>query len=397
MRQMAWSSIIGQEHLKRFLQRTLLHGRLRSAYCLWGPEGVGKDALALEFAKLLQCDSPRRTADSIEACDECSHCRMAARLEHPNIRLIFALPAPARRTDGASPLLGLSDEQIAALREELRRKAENPYHNIMLPNALQIHIAAIRDLQQTLARSVPLHGRPWVIILSEADRMTLEAANTLLKTLEEPPGRTLILLTTSRREQLPATILSRCQQLYCPPIPDELLFQVLQERHKLSPEHARMVTAFAHGSYSRALEFLQSELPELRTQALQLLRTALKPGHFRRELLHQLEELGAYERNRAELLLQLLLLWLRDALLLRHAPDSTDLYNPDQRDTLQRFLERFPHADLAAMLEAVDSALQGVRQYLQLPLLFAVTFLRCRAAAGLSVPTELTHGVSASL
>jgi hypothetical protein len=115
--------------------------------------------------------------------------------------------------------------------------------------------------------------------------------------------------------------------------------------------------------------------------------TCSKPWHAR----------SAYERNRAELLLQLLLLWLRDALLLRHAPDSTDLYNPDQRDTLQRFLERFPHADLAAMLEAVDSALQGVRQYLQLPLLFAVTFLRCRAAAGLSVPTELTHGVSASL
>ncbi|MCS7169775.1 MAG: hypothetical protein NZ949_04035, partial [Candidatus Kapabacteria bacterium] len=140
---MAWSSIIGQTVLKSLLQRAVLQGRVSSAYCFWGPEGVGKDALALEFAKLLNCQSPRRNTDTIEACDSCIDCRQAARLEHPSIRFVFALPAPKARTE-ASPLLGLSDEQITLLREELRRKAENPYYNISLPNALQIHISTVR-------------------------------------------------------------------------------------------------------------------------------------------------------------------------------------------------------------------------------------------------------------
>ncbi len=378
---MAWSSIIGQEAAKHLLQQAFLHHRISPAYCFWGPEGVGKDALALEFAKLLNCRASRSTKTGVEACDECPDCRRATQLEHPAIRFIFALPPPAKARNDSSPLLGLSDDQISALREELRRKAENPYHNISLPNALQISIALIRDLQRTLAMAPPSHGRR-VVILSEADRMSAEAANACLKTLEEPHDDVVFILTTSRREQLPLTILSRCQQIYCPPLPDEVLIPALRQRHHLSEVEARLIAAFAQGSYAQALLLIEHDLLALRQRALALLRTTLKPQRFRQELLHLIDELSSLDNpSHIEFLFKLLLLWLRDALLLQHTGTEELLFNVDHRDTLRRFLQRFPHADIPAMLAAIDSVLSLLYRHVNLPLLLLTALLRCRHAA----------------
>lgn len=392
---MAWDSIIGHEAIKRFLQKAFMHKRISPAYCFWGPEGVGKDALALEFAKLLNCRAPRRTPTGVEPCDTCPDCTQASRLEHPAIRFVFALPPPKTRTEG-SPLLGLSDDQISALREELRRKADNPYHNISLPNALQISIGLIRDIQRTLAMAPPARGHR-VIILSEADRMTAEAANACLKTLEEPQDDVVFILTTSCRDFLPSTILSRCYQIYCSPLADDVLIPALCQRHHLSEAEARLVAALAHGSYAQALLVLEEELPSLRQHALDLLRTALKPRRFRQELLHRVEELvGTEERSRAEQLLKLLLLWLRDAFLLQHTGSADFLINTDHAATLHRFLQRFPQADLPAMVAAVDVALSLLSRHVNPLLLLLTTLLRCRSAADPSPQHGELHALSAT-
>ncbi len=393
---MAWSSIIGQEAIKRFFQQAVRQQRISPAYCLWGPEGVGKDALALEFAKLLNCRAPRHTDGGLEACDTCPDCRQASRLEHPAIRFVFALPPPKSRTEGP-PLLGLSDDQIGILREELRRKADNPYYNIRLPNALQISIGLIRDIQRTLAMAPPAHGRR-VIILSEADRMTAEAANACLKTLEEPQDDVVFILTSSRRDLLPSTILSRCYQLYCPPLPDEVLIPALCERHGITEAEARIIAALAHGSYAQALLALETELPSLRQHALDLLRVALKPRRFRQELLHRIEELaGTEDRTRVEQLLKLLLLWLRDAFVLQHTGSTNSLANVDHTETLRRFLQRFPQADLPAMMAAVDTALSLLPRYVNAPLLLLTTLLQCRSAANPSLHHGAPYALPATL
>ncbi len=378
---MAWSSIIGQQPVKGFLQRAVLQGRIAPAYCFWGPEGVGKDALALEFAKLLNCQNPRRGPDTLEACDQCQDCQQASRLEHPSVRLVFALPPPKNRVEG-SPLLGLSDDQIALLREELRRKAENPYHNIALPNAVQIHISAIRDLQRTVALAAPLRGRRRVIIVSEADSMTAEAANACLKMLEEPHEDVVFVLTTSHRQLLPPTILSRCQQLYCPPLPEDEIAAALQTRYDLSETEARLIAAYAQGSYAQALSFIEQDLGTLRQHALSLLRLALKPQRFRLHLLHAIEEVfGTGDRRRAELLLSLLLLWLRDAFVMARTGQQRLLFNADQEASLQRFLNRFPDADIGAMVTAVERATEQLRRHVNIPLLVLTTLMECRSAA----------------
>ncbi|MDW7996296.1 MAG: DNA polymerase III subunit delta' C-terminal domain-containing protein, partial [Bacteroidota bacterium] len=194
----------------------------------------------------------------------------------------------------------------------------------------------------------------------------------------------------SRRELLPRTILSRCQQLFCPPLPDTELTAALRQRHQLSETEARIVAAFAQGSYAQALLFLEHDIQAFRQHALELFRTALKPTRFRQELLHQIEELfGTYNRTRAELVLELLQLWLRDAFVLTYSHNPELLLNADQYATLHRFLQRFPQADLPAMLLALDSATRLVHRYVNIPLLVLTTLLRCRLAANpLSHPED---------
>lgn len=199
---MSWSSIIGQYRVKNILQRAIAEGRIAHAYCFWGPEGIGKDALALEFAKTLNCEQPLIRDGMAEACDTCKSCVQAAVIQHPNIQLVFSLPA-AKSDDGksVSPILKLSDDQIRLIQEQLKLKAEDPYHNITIPNATQIRIAAVRDVKKNISMSATQRGRRFVII-SEADAMNQEAANAFLKTLEEPNANVTIILTTSRRDQI---------------------------------------------------------------------------------------------------------------------------------------------------------------------------------------------------
>lgn len=385
---MKWSRVIGQDHAKDILIAAIRSGRVAHAYCLWGPEGVGKDALAIEVARVLNCTAPIHTADSIEACGRCKSCLQMEQLEHPNVQFIVSLPAAKGAYDDDSPLLRLSDEHIALIQEQLLLKARNPYHNISIPNATQIRIASIRHLQRTLTLTAAQPG--WrVVIISEADAMTIEAANAFLKTLEEPQPRVTLILTTSRRELLPATILSRCQQIHCGYLSEELIAKALIEREHVPPERARILAAMAQGSYARALELAAAHGSDdtLVQQALTFLRTALKPQRFRQELFSFVEQhLATADRNSVEILLRTVLAWLGDAFRLRHCGASSyGVVFPSgpAQQALQRFLERYPAANLAEAIAAVEHAIEAIRANAQIPLTVIAAVLRLRSAVGI--------------
>lgn len=142
---MTWSRVVGQEHAKELLISAIKRGQLSHAYCIWGPPGVGKDALALELARVLNCLNPIETPSNIEACNQCQSCLQMSHLQHPNLHLVFALPSSTKSSSNdESPLLRLSDDQISLIQEQIALKARNPYHDISIPNATQIRIAAIR-------------------------------------------------------------------------------------------------------------------------------------------------------------------------------------------------------------------------------------------------------------
>jgi DNA polymerase-3 subunit delta' len=378
---MAWSSVIGQERVKNILQHAILEHKIPHAYCLYGIRGIGKDALALEFAKTVNCMQPRILPGyGIEACDECHSCYQAARLEHPNIRLIFSLPAgksSPERDD--SPVFRLSDDQIALLQEQLHIKAANPYHRIQLPNATQIRISAIRDIKKSIMMSAAQQGRRCIII-SEADQMTNEAANAFLKTLEEPHQNITLLLTTAQKDLLPRTILSRCQQVYCDPLNDNELSLALELKHGLPQSEGLLISSFAQGSYARATEFIDEDMRALRLEIVEILRAVLRKNGYKLELMHHVDTMASSkDRNKVSVMLTLLLLWLRDCYACSvNGPDSAHIINIDQRETIARFTTAFAGADYPAAIQAVEMAIEQIRRNVQIQLVLITLLLICR-------------------
>lgn len=205
---MPLAEVLGQERAVERLRRAWHGERLAQAYCFTGPDGVGKRTTALALAQAVECREPR-AGEAPDACGRCPACRKVAMGEHPDVSLV-------RPTDKTV----ITIEQV---REVAARAALKPYE-----------------------------GTVKVWILDPADQMQEPAANALLKTLEEPLGRSLFVLLTPAVSALLPTIRSRCQEVRFEALSEEALRQILR-RHGRSDEDAAAAAALAGGSAERAL------------------------------------------------------------------------------------------------------------------------------------------------
>lgn len=376
---MPWNSIIGQQRVKNILQRAILEKRIAHAYCFWGQEGVGKEALALEFAKTVNCENPLINNSNIEQCGKCRSCMHTLKLQHNNIELIYALPTGESATSAKdSPLEGMSDLQIDEIREQIALKAENPYHKIALKKASQIKISSIRALKKKLTMASGESGRR-VIIVFDADKMTSEASNAFLKQLEEPQAGITIIMVTSRFDIILPTILSRCQKIHCPAISEDELAIELVRRHNIKEVDARLITNFAQGSYNRALQFMDASFTELRQEIVEILRCTLKKRDFRVELLEKIDTLAKdNDKNSLEIILQLFIIWLRDAKSIVQTKNSNNVINVDQLETINRFASNFGSKDIIAAIESIEKAITRIRRNVQIKLVLLTLFIELR-------------------
>lgn len=374
---MAWSQIVGHVRIKKILQTSFIEGKVASSYLFHGADGVGKDAMALEFAKLLNCDSPTINNNSADACERCRSCRNAAAMQHNSIQYVFALPTGKNESKDDPPLSKLSDEQISSIMEQIAKKSDNIYHQIAVPSATQIRIGLIRDIKRKLTLADSGSGRRCIII-SSADMMNPEAANAFLKTLEEPNPNTTIILTTSRQDKLLPTIVSRCTQIYYEQIEPDLLVEFLQNTKGLDSNEAKIVAAFSQGSVSRALEFIGSNIRDRRDFIINLLRSSLKKSGYRSELATQIDTLiQSTDKKSLEQSLQLLLFWLQDAYKIALAAGQSGIVNSDDTESLIKFSskfspDRYPYV-IAKIEESISNIYRNVNLHLNLLTLFIYT------------------------
>ncbi len=365
---MMWPRVIGQERVKRNLLGALKTGRLAHAYLFYGNDGVGKDAMALEFARVLHCETGNE-----KACGRCASCLRMNALEHPDVKFVVALPVGKGEKSDDGPLAKLGEPEIRTIQEQLRLKGENPYHRVSIPKANIIKINSIREIRRESSMSTFGKGRR-VCIISHADEMGEEASNTILKTLEEPSGNTMLILTTSHRENLLPTIVSRCQGIRFDPLTEEQIRTALIERNGVEAQQAGLVARISNGSYTRALDLLEEDILGQRQEVVTFIRHLL--GSNVLTFTDDIEKMAA-PRDRETVLrfLSLLLIWFRDAMVLAR---GGEVINVDQKEDLQRFVAKFPDANLVQAVNDVERTISLAERnvYIMLALLQLATKLR---------------------
>jgi DNA polymerase-3 subunit delta' len=294
---MAFREVVGNQRPVQILRKAIETGRIYHAYLFTGMEGIGKRLVAVNMAKALNCPHQKG-----EACDQCPSCQRMDKAVHPDLLHI----TPAGET---------------------------------------IKIEQIRELQRVIAFK-PYEARWRVVIVDGAEQMTREAANALLKTLEEPPAWTTIILVATTTESLPPTVLSRCQRILFNPLNQEEVEEVLANH--LTAEEIHTLAPLAGGSPGRALRMDWEEVIKTRG----IVPSALSPSVGER--LHVARELTRQEGG-GKMLLEILEGWFRDLVVYQETGEERMLLNRDLTDEIK---EAAPRWKTEALLRDFWSLLQ---------------------------------------
>lgn len=314
---MSLKDIIGQEKAVRMLLGILIRQKVASSYLFCGETGIGKKTAAVDFAKALNClnpqpAGPRITSDSpVDACEECASCSKIKAGVHPD----FLLISPEERL---------------------------------------IRIEEVRIIDDALSYK-PFEGRKKTVIVDDAETMNISAANAFLKTLEEPPQDSVIILVSSRPDLLPETIRSRCSRINFFPLSKASCREVLAEKEK----DAEKFSLAARLSMGRPGIALSSDLHEERKWVLNLLRG----------MLHA-EKDGWSSRDEMQRWFDHALVLLRDMTVLKLTDDPRQLVNND----LEGYLTGLSKSVDVKVIIYIHQELSRIRRLLQFNLNKSITW-----------------------
>lgn len=315
---MSWN-LLGHETAIQFLKIHSQPENLRHAYLITGAEGVGRETLALAFVKALNCLNPPSKGNF---CGECQPCRQIEAQAFPDLSIL--------------------------------RVAEG---------ARELKIEQVRAMQQSLALA-PYQSKYRVVLIPDFQRATTGASNALLKSLEEPPSRAILILTADARESLLETIASRCEVVRLRPMPIDDLAKELQTRHGLGEEEARELAQLAGGRVGTALRYLRDEeLLEKYHNALDQLEDLL--GMNFRSRLKYVEKLQRVKGQARESYSFLIATWLtfwRDVLICSEAGE-VPLVNLEKEELIRRTAAGMSLQKAAGILKQHEEALTMLDQY----------------------------------
>ena len=318
---MSMWQVVGQDRVVSLLQRSLETGSLAHAYLLVGPPHVGKMTLALNLAQALNCPAEERP------CGECASCRKIASAGHSDVQVIRLL---APDEDSAEAKL-ISTEQIKEMQ-----------HSASLP---------------------PFEGKCKIFIIEGAELLSTEAANRMLKTLEEPISTVVFILLAVNDRLLPATVVSRCQRLELAPLPVAEVESALNSRWDIASPKAGLLARFSHGCLGWALAAVSDDglLAQRAEKMDRLLEVMAADYEERFTYASQLASRFTQNRGAVQEILDLWLDWWRDLLLVRIGCRDF-ITNVDRLTALDEMAEGYSLTQIKAYADSLRAAGEQLRQ-----------------------------------
>ncbi|MCX5850166.1 MAG: DNA polymerase III subunit delta' [Deltaproteobacteria bacterium] len=303
---MSFHDIYGHEKKIEIIKKTLAQKRVGHAYLFSGIQAIGKKILAREFVKALNCEKGDMLHDS---CGECSSCRKIQKGGHPDV---FSVEA---------------DGQF-------------------------IRIDAIREIQEQM-KCKPLEARRRAFIIDDADKMNDQAANALLKVLEEPSSANILILVTARPYSMPSTIISRCQHMRFNPLRFDTVAKFLVDREDMDSQSALLLAGLSGGSIGRAVELNKDDIVAYRAALLQLFSTTRSNDLF--SLINFASFLGQGKKE-VKQGLNILNAFFRDVLVFKETQKEEMLINQDNSSFISNHAARLSGEQILQNIALVEKA-----------------------------------------
>jgi len=300
---MSFQQILGQRQAIEILQREIADSSVSGAYLFIGPDGVGKTLTALTFAKALNCKK-----EGMDSCDNCSSCRKIDHLNHPDVHIV---------------------------------RAEED----------SIKIEQIRRLKREIGYKI-YEGKKKVWIIQEADKLTLEASNSLLKILEEPPSDSVLILISQSQEKLLPTILSRCEIIRFLPISSEEIKKIISAYLPPSSPNLPLIVKLARGRIGEALRLVKEET--VLKERENILDNLCKDLNIE-EIFTIASKWKNYDTKELESILDILLFWFHDLLILKlNQKEDRWLINLDKIDKLKEQEKKYSLWAIKVAIETIE-------------------------------------------
>lgn len=321
-----FQEIIGQEHIKEHLLHAMEQNKVSHAYLLQGELGAGKEFIAKAFAAALQCE--RGTAN---ACGQCRSCKQIESRNHPDV-------------------IWVTHEK---------------------PNTI-----GVEDIRTQLNQDIeikPYYGPKKIYIISECEKMTVQAQNALLKTLEEPPSYGLIFLLTTNAEALLSTILSRCVVLRMRPVEDSKIEEYLMNKLQIPDYKARVCAAFARGNMGKAKALAESEdFEHIKEEAVSLLKYIQDMEIS--EIIAAIKKINDYKFDISNYL-DIIMVWFRDILLFKATKDPNALIFSEEIGPIKKIADRSSYEGIEMILESLEKAQNRLSANVNFELTMELLFL----------------------
>ena len=324
-----FGSVVGHEEIISHLQNAIRLGKVSHAYLFGGEHGSGKKLLASLFAMTLQCEE-----QGIEPCMKCASCRKALSKNHPDI-------------------INVTHEK---------------------PNSV-----GIDEIREQVINDVgikPYESPHKIYIINDAHKLTLQAQNALLKTIEEPPSYAVILLLADNPDALLPTITSRCVILSLKPVGDQLVKDYLMDRMHIPDYQAEVEASFAQGSIGKAREMAGSaEFYEMTANALRLLKHSKTMEVY--ELVDAIKAMSSEKQDVHEYL-EIFTMWFRDVLLFKATKEVDYLVFKEEINDIKERASVSSYEGLEKILEAIQAADSRLRANVNFELVMELLFLTIR-------------------